>query len=198
TYTGHVAQTQKDYYEEMTPAQQEEDWKKSLQSRLSSAEMSEFSIRDVTDPAKPVVVQHKVTVPGYATRTGRRILLQPAFFERNVGPRFTESARKWDIYFNYGWSEEDEVTITLPDGWELDQPGAPQSSKFDPVGSYIIEVRRTTDGRSVIYKRHFDWGLKGNILIPVASYPQMKKIFDFVQEQDSYTISLKQAAANAQ
>ena len=110
TYTGHVARLEKERYEQMSPAQQEEDWKKSVEARLSTAEISDLQIRDITDPVKPVVVRHKLSVPGYATRTGRRILLQPAFFQRNVSPRFTESSRKWDVYFNYGWSEEDEVS----------------------------------------------------------------------------------------
>ena len=197
TYTGHVARGQKNRYEEMTPAQQEEDWKKSLQGRLSTLEMSDFSIKDADDPAKPMVVKQKVTIPGYATRTGKRILLQPAFFERGLAPRFPESTRKWDIYFDYASLDEDDVTITLPEGWQLDQPTAPQSSTFKPVGSYMVDVKKTTDGRQLIYKRHFEWAAGGNVLIPVANYAQIKKIFDFMQEQDGYTITLKQAATNA-
>ena len=75
-------------------------------------------------------LSHKITVPAYATRTGKRILLQPAFFQRNQSPRFTESKRKWDLYFDYGWAEDDEVVIDLPEGWELDQPIAPVNSKL--------------------------------------------------------------------
>ena len=33
-----------------------------------------------------------------------------------------------------------------------------------------------------------------NLLLPAKSYEGVKKIFDFVQEQDGYTISLKAAA----
>jgi hypothetical protein len=36
-----------------------------------------------------------------------------------------------------------------------------------------------------------------NLLVPAKSYESVKKVFDFVQEQDGYTISLK-AAANVQ
>ncbi len=197
TYTGHAARTQKNSYDEMTPAQQEEDWKKTLVARLSTAEMSDFELKDAADAAKPMVVKHKVTVPGYATRTGKRILLQPAFFEHNLGPRFTESTRKWDVYFDYGWSEEDDVTIDLPEGWELDQPVAPTSSKFGAVGSYMVQVQKTTDGRKLIYRRHFEWGVDKQVIFPLETYPQIKKVFDFIQEQDNYTISLRQVAANA-
>jgi hypothetical protein len=196
-YTGHVARGQKDYYEEKTLAQIEEDWKKSLQDRLSTAELSDFHASDLTDTGKPMVVTHKVNVPGYATRTGKRILLQPAFFEHNVGPRFTETTRKWDLYFNHGWAEEDDVTIELPEGWELDEPVAPQTSSLGGVGNYSVTVQKTKDGRKLFYHRSFDWGRGSNLIIPVANYPILKKVWDFVQEQDNYTISLKQIANNA-
>ena len=193
TYTGHVARDQKIHYEEMTPAQQEEDWKQSLLTRLNTAEMSNFTIKDVTDPLKPLVVQHKVNVPGYATRTGKRILLQPAFFQRNIAPRFTEAARKWDLYFNYAWEEEDDVTFELPEGWELDQPVAPGSSSLGNAGSYKVELRRAADGRTLTYHRHFEMGRDMNLLLPAAEYLKVKKVFDFVQEQDNFAVTLKQA-----
>jgi hypothetical protein len=193
TYTGHVARYQKSRVAEMNATQQEEDWKTSLQERLSTAEMSDFKIQDVDDPVKPMVVKHSVSIPGYATRTGKRILIQPAFFERNIGPRFTQSSRKWDMYFDYGWAEDDEVTIELPEGWELDQPMAPVSTSINNMGEYAVKVLKTTDGRKLVYQRRFDWGRNLNLVLPAKSYEVVKKIFDFVQEQDSYTISLKAA-----
>jgi len=193
-YTGHVAQPQKLGYQDQTAAQQEQDWKESLQNRLSTAEMSDFKMQNQDDPAKPLIVGHHVKVPGYAVRTGKRILFQPAFFERNAGRTFTETARKWDLYFPYGWTEDDEVTIELPDGWDLDQPTAPASSHFGDTGEYVVDLRKTTDGRKLIYTRRFEWGKAQNLLIPAANYAQVKKIFDFVEAQDNFNLSLKQAA----
>src|SRR5262249_15236260 len=101
TYTGHIAREEKARYDDMTPAQQEHDWKESLQTRLSTAEMSDFSMENINDQLKPVIVKHKVVIPSYATRTGKRILLQPAFFEHNQAARFSETTRKYDLYFEY-------------------------------------------------------------------------------------------------
>jgi hypothetical protein len=188
---------EKMHYEKMAPGEQEDDWKKSLQERLSTAEISGFEMKNVTEQTQPIVVKHQVTVPGYATRTGKRLLVQPAFFQRNIGPRFTEGQRKYDLYFEYGWSENDEVTIDLPDGWEFDEPVAPVSTPIANMGEYTVKVLKTTDGRKLVYQRKFDWCRKNNVLIRVNAYDQVKKIFDFVQEQDGYTISLK-AATDAQ
>src|SRR5262249_22079380 len=114
TFTGHIARLEKERYDDMTAAQQEEDWKESLRSRLSTAEMSGFTMKSIADPVKPVEVNLNITVPGYATRTGKRILFQPAFFQHNIGRRFTENTRKYDLFFHYGWAEDDEVEIDLP------------------------------------------------------------------------------------
>ena len=195
TYTGHVAQYQKHYYSKMTPAQQEEDWKESTVARLSTAEISDFTIENVTDPLKPMVVRHKISVPGYGTRTGKRILLHPAFFQMNVGPRFTEATRKHPVYFDYAWAESDEVNIELPQGWLLDKPTALVNSKIGETGNYEAKLFKTTDERSITYKRQFDWGRNMNILTPINFYDSLKKVFYFVQEQDSYTLSLKQEAS---
>jgi hypothetical protein len=116
--------------------------------------------------------------------------LQPAFFQRNDGPRFTENSRKWDIYFHYGWAEDDEVTIELPQGWVLDRPVVPHNANFGEIGDYQVDVTKTTDGRKLIYRRTFEFGRKGHLLIPASTYPQVKKVFDLVQEQDSYVITL--------
>jgi hypothetical protein len=193
SYTGHVGRDQKSRYEEMTPAQQEEEWKKSLQARLSTAELSDFAMKDTGDAGKSLVVEHKVTVPGYAIRTGKRLLLQPAFFERNLDPRFTDSKRKWDVYFDYGWAEDDDLSIELPQGWVLDDPVAPRNSKIGDIGIYTADVRKSKDGRVLFYKRRFDWGYHAPTVIPAEHYSQVKKVFEFIQEQDNYTIALKAA-----
>ena len=93
----------------MSLDQQEKEWKESLTRRFPGAELSDFKISSLTDPPKPLAIIHKVSIPGYATCTGRRILLQPAFFQRNYASRFPESERKFDLYFDYAWLEDDEV-----------------------------------------------------------------------------------------
>jgi len=62
------------------------------------------------------------------------------------------------------------------------------------VGAYSVEVRRTTDGRKLIYRRRFDWGRDMTILLPVAAYQQVKNAFDAIRNQDNYTITLKASA----
>ncbi len=71
--------------DEETPEQREKKLKDSVNVRFGGAELSEIKIESANDPIKPFVYSYKVRVPGYAERTGKRLFLQPAFFQKGVG-----------------------------------------------------------------------------------------------------------------
>jgi hypothetical protein len=135
-----------------------------------------------------------VRVPGYAQRTGKRLFLQPEFFQHGIGPLFSGSVRRYAVCFSYPWSEEDVVTITLPAGFTLDNADAPSPLKAAPVGDYSPTIGVTRDGRTMVYKRSFFFGGGNNIVFPVTSYSSLKVYFDAVHLNDNHTVTLKQAA----
>ena len=110
-YTGHLAFDKKEYNDDDSPAQREETLRDSIKKRMSTAELSEIKIENVTDVVKPFVYTYHVRVPGYAQRTGKRLFLQPGFFTHGTGPLFSTSDRKYPIYFHYPWSETDNNRI---------------------------------------------------------------------------------------
>ena len=196
-YHGHMAVERKEWDDDDSPAQREETLKETVKSRMSTAELSSISIENVTDPIKPFTYVYKIRVPGYAQRTGKRIFLQPAFFQRGLNSLFSTSARRHAIYFNYPWSEEDEVHIELPAGFTLDTPDAPAAFGSKPISEYTPILSITKDGRTLVYKRQFYFGGDGRILFPVEAYAQLKAYFDTLHKQDSHAVVLKQAATSA-
>jgi hypothetical protein len=136
-------------------------------------------------------------VPGYAHRTGKRLFLQPAFFQRGLNPLFSASTRQYPVYFHYPWLEVDEVMIELPPGFSLDNADSPSPFSAGPVGEYKASVGISTDKKLLVYKRNFFFGGGGNILFPVNTYPQLKNFFDMLNKQDNHTITLKQDATTA-
>ena len=193
-YSGHAAQGIKARYAGKNEAQRLEDWKEGVVGRLSTAEVRDLKLENLDSHSAPFAASYKVKVPGYAQRTGRRLFLQPAFFQRNVAAEFAATQRTHDVYFAYGWAEDDEVAIELPEGWALDQPSAPGSSPLGGVGEYKTRLAQTENGRTIHYFRNFRFGDKNQVLFPVKAYPTLKQIFDFIHEQDNHAITLKQAA----
>lgn len=193
-YTGHLAERMKESYDEESAAQREESLKERVKSRLSSAELSGIKIENVTDPDKPFVFEYKIKAPGYAQRTGRRIILQPAFFRYGLRALFPTSDRRHHIYFPYAWSEDDSVEISLPEGFALDNAQSPSPFASGEILQYKPTLGVTKDGRTLLYTRKFFFA---GSFIPSASYAQLKNIFDEIHKQDNHTILLKAATATA-
>jgi hypothetical protein len=166
---------------------------------MSTAEVSNISVENVTDPVKPFVYAYHIRVPGYAQRTGKRLFLQPAFFQHGASQLFPTSQRYNHVYFHYPWSEQDEVEIDLPAGFALDNADAPMGINAGEISRYDIKLGITSDNRTLIYKRTFFFGGGGStsLLYPVASYVQLKTLFDELHKRDNHTITLKQGAATA-
>ena len=196
-YTGHFGADKKEQNDELSQSEREEILRNMIKERMSTAEISDIKIENVTDFEKPFVYEFKIKVPGYAERTGKRLFLQPSFFEKGAAPLFQTTERRYPIYFRHTWSEEDDVTIELPTGYALDNAEAPSPLKAGNVTSYDVRLMTTKNGSMLVLKRRFYFGGGDNVLFPVDSYGQLKQVFDALRERDNHTIALKQQAATA-
>jgi hypothetical protein len=201
-YTGHLAADLKEYNDDESPAAREEILKNKFKARMAVAEITNIQVENVTDPIKPFTYTFHVRVPGYAQRTGKRLFIQPAFFQHGTGPLFPTSGRNYDVYFHYPWAEEDRVEIDLPEGFALDNPEAPAPVSAGELSQYQPAAQITTDGRTLIYKRKFYFGANrqtggSSLLFPTATYASLKAYFDAVNKLDAHTIALKQGATTA-
>lgn len=201
-YTGHLAADLKENDDDDSPAEREETLKDKFKARMGAAEITNIRIENVTDPIKPFTYLFHIRVPGYAQRTGKRLFVQPAFFQHGTGPLFPTSARTYEVYFHYPWAEEDLVEIDLPEGFALDNPEAPAPVSAGELSQYQPSAQVTVDNRTLIYKRKFYFGANrktggSSLLFPTTTYPSLKLYFDAINKLDGHTIALKQGASAA-
>ncbi len=192
-YTGHHSTQQKlDNYKD-SENKREETLKEFIRSRMSTAEISDISIQNVDDPEKPFIYTFKIRVPGYAQKAGRRLIFQPAFFQHGTSPAFTSSERKYEIFFQYPWSHEDEVTLELPAGLTLENPEVPDVVR-ESSGITELKYQMSTlaDGSKIVYKRDFFFGGGGHVLFPATAYPAIKQMFDGFHQADTRQMTLIQ------
>jgi hypothetical protein len=195
-YTGQFAIEKKEENDGDSEAERETSLRDEIKDQMSAAEISNIKIENVTDHVKPLSFSYHVKFPAYAQKTGKRLFLQPAFFQHGLGPMFATSARKYPIYFHYPWSEDDEVEIDLPSGFALDNAEAPAPFGSGDISQYKPTLGVTKDNKTLMYKRNFFFGGNNLIYFPVSSYQQLKGYFDALNKGDNHTIALKQAATN--
>jgi hypothetical protein len=194
--TGHFAMELKEYYDDMSPIEQTDDVIESVKSRLSTADVSNVTLGNVKDPVKPLAIRYHVKVSQYAQRTGRRLFFQPGFFKQNEEQAFQAARRRYAVYFHYPWSEEDNITIELPQGFELENAEAPGAVKAGDNADQSIRMS-LEDGRTLRYARSFSFGTNRTILFPSAEYDRVKLIFDSFHQRDTAALTLRETNAPA-
>lgn len=192
-YEGHPAiARRRDQFKDSQP-KREETIKNEIKDKISNAEISNISILNFDDSSKPLTYIMKVRVPNYAQKAGKRMILQPGFFEYGARPVFSSASRTNSIYFPYPWSEQDAISIKLPDGYEIDGADSPgliaDSSK---IGSDSISMSIEKSANILYYRRNFYFGGGGKILFPVTAYEPLKGLFDAFHKADTHAISIKQ------
>ena len=190
-YTGHFAVEKKEENDDESSEEREKNLRDMIKEQMSTAELSNIRIENVTDPVKPFIYSFHVRVPGYAQRTGKRLFLQPAFFQRGIAALFSASERKHPIYFHYTWMEKDLVTIKLPAGFALDHAEQPAPFSASNVAKYEVTISVLGKGEALQLKRTFSFD---GLIFPVQSYPGLKRVFDALHDADNHTITLKQDA----
>lgn len=191
-YTGHFSYRYKMNNYDISENKREEILKNRIKERMGSAELSDIRIVNATDPEKPFTYKYKIRVPNYAQKTGKRIFLQPGFFEYGTSPRFASSERIHDIYFRFPWSESDDIEIELPQNFGLDNADSPPKfADNQRIGSQDINIEFNRSSRKLVYKRKFHFGGGGQIYFPVSSYSSVKRLFDSFHKSDTHTVTLK-------
>ncbi len=197
-FTGHFAIEKKSLSDDNSQAYLQETLRDQITRQMSTAEVSDIHIENVTDPVKHFVYSYHVRVRGYAQRAAKRLFLQPAFFEYGSKPLFAAGSRIHEIYFHYPWSTEDQVSIELPQEYVADNADTPTAFALDAVSEYKGSISIAKDGKTISLQRHFFFGGGGTIVFPAKKYSLLKDHFDMVHRQDNHTITLKPVAAGSQ
>ena len=188
TYSGHAAWTTKHRHDNLTEQESLELIRDTWTKRLGKVELTDVVIHDARDPDKPVKITCRMRAEDYAETTAGRMFLQPAVFQKGLDPQLPAATRKFDIYFSYPTTEEDTVTIELPEGFEREAPGLPKALPNEEALTYHPRIRYAGTPETLTYQRSLVTNL---VLVRQRAYPWLKESFDHIHRQDAYTITLK-------
>jgi transglutaminase-like putative cysteine protease len=133
----------------------------------------------------PVVDQFlKITAPGYASITGKRLFIQPNLFNKSNERLAVDKPRRFDIGIHISQKDADTLHITVPDGYSVESLPKDISLK-DKWGKYnisfrvngnVIDVLRTNESYEGVY--------------PASDYTAFAKFMEDIYKADRSKIVL--------
>jgi hypothetical protein len=168
-----------------------------LTERLVTAEPSELVWRNLDDVSQPFTMHYRVRVPGYAQSVGSRLIFPLNFFTANSPVVFTNETRRYPIFIGFAEQDDDDVELTLPEGYELDGASAPArvANAASPINvNYTVGYLKKT--RTITYRREGIFGGGGAVTFRAESYPAVRKIYDVIHQSDVHQLVLKAESAS--
>ena len=138
-----------------------------------------------------LVAEYKLKIPGWVSGAGRRALLPVGIFSAPEKRVFEHTERVHPIYFEYPFEKDDDVTISLPLGWEVNSlpPAKNQDAK-----AALYELKAEKDKSTI----HLNRKLKVDLLLLEAKYyAALRNFFQVVRSGDEEQIVLQPIGKSA-
>jgi hypothetical protein len=139
----------------------------------------------------PLVAEFKLKIPGWVSGAGRRALLPVGIFSASEKHVFEHADRVHPIYFQFPSQKEDDVTITLPSGWQVS--GLPPAQNQDE--KVVVYAMKAEGGQGTV---HLSRKLALNLLlVDLKYYASLRDFFQLARTGDDEQIVLQPGTATA-
>jgi hypothetical protein len=144
-----------------------------------------------TSAAPSLTAEYKLKIPGWVSGAGRRALLPVGIFSATEKNVFDHTERVHPIYFEFPSQKIDDVSITLPLGWQVSSLPSAQD-KDAKVVRYIMKAEN--DKSTVHLNRVLNLDL---LLLEAKYYPALRNFFQVVRTGDEEQVVLQPIGARA-
>ncbi len=170
--------------------------KKFLEDRVKnqipvSAEVELTNTPDWNNSETPLVAEFDLSVAGWASSAGKRVLIPAALFTAIEKHTFEHSNRVHPIYVDYPYEKAEDVTVELPQGWQVSSTPPPQARDAH-VLAYSLKVEK--DGSTLHMTRKLAWDF---LILEPKYYPALREFFQMVRTGDDQQVVLQAVAASA-
>lgn len=148
-------------------------------------------IKDLRASDVPFVVSATVELPSAASLVGSRAMVPLSIFASTQKSPFPSEQRKTAIYFRYAYGTDDEVTLKLPAGYDVES--LPVAANIDAGAlRYVTNYQKRDDTISLSRKIVVEAEI-----VASDKYPVLRAFFSKVSGADQEQVVLRKAASPA-
>ena len=147
------------------------------------------SVTGWQDSEQPLRAKCRFHALRFAVLTQQRMLFPMAVFQANRKSPLTHLRRTQPVYFRHGYSEVDNITISMPAGYRLEAipSGADLKTPFAD-----FQVKRTGEAGLVRLERH---AVINRYYFPREYYGSLRQYFEQLRQSDAENVVLHQLEA---
>jgi hypothetical protein len=192
TFTGLEAQRHRQEYNNEDDAARKKFLEDQLREYIPVAIDVELTNKPDWNGSTPLIAEYKVKVTGWASAAGHRVLVSTGLFGGAEKHLFEHTSRVYPIYFSFPYQDKDDVTITLPSGWQT--TNVPPVQDVDAKLCLYHEEVKNESG-----SLHINRQLTVNVLIlETKYYAALRNFYQMVRKGDEQQIVLSANAISAQ
>lgn len=190
-YFGHSGVSLKRDLDDTSEGSREETMKKRFEAQYPGAVITNMKIENANAPVGVLKIDFHLKMENYAQRTGKRMFFQADVFQFGAQPLFSAGSRKYPISFRHPFSENDTVTITIPEGFAFESPEMPGQLNLGKIGTHSVTATLANDNRSITTRRRLTWGENGANYFEAKHYAALKQAWDAIHKGDTHNLTLK-------
>jgi hypothetical protein len=143
------------------------------------------------NPAVPLIAQFDLTVPGWASTAGRRVLVPVGLFGGSEKHLFEHAVRVHPIYMEFPYQKTDDITLEVPLEWQISSV-PPAQDHSGRVVNYITKVENQNG------KLHLTRTLDVSfVLLDQKYYTALRSVFQQLRASDEQQVVLQTSKATA-
>jgi uncharacterized protein DUF3857/transglutaminase superfamily protein len=157
----------------------------------AAAEVELNNKPDWSSSSQDFVAQYTLKVPGWIMGAGRRALFPVGVFSAAEKRVFDSATRTHPIYFEFPFARQDDISITLPVGWQVSSL-PPAQDRSGPTVSYAIKAENDHGTLHLTRKLTIDL-----LLVEAKYYDVLRNFFQMVRSGDEEQVLLQPIGVSA-
>ncbi|HWH60350.1 MAG TPA: DUF3857 and transglutaminase domain-containing protein [Terriglobales bacterium] len=163
-----------------------------LKSQIASGSAVELSNRpDWKSSDIPLTAEFTVKIPAWGSIVGRTAFLPLGIFAASEKNAFQSETRNYPIVFEYPCQKEDDVTITVPPGWQI--ASLPSGQNLD-VKAALYAIKVENDKGAVHVHRELNSDM---LMVKQEFYPALRNFYQIVRSGDAEQVTFLATATKA-
>jgi transglutaminase-like putative cysteine protease len=184
---GGPAEERRQQLLEVPPAKRSKVFEDFLGGSLSNFTLTSATIGNLEKDDENLLLSYKFFAQGYAKSAGDLLVVRPRVVGAKGSSLLSGKPRKYPIEFQEATRQDDQIDITIPPGYVVDELPEPVKAKC-AYGSYTSEVK--AEGNQLHYKRSYE--IRG-ILVPTQNLNEVRDFFKEIAASERASAVLRRA-----